>query len=82
MKTNDLKVEGDANGTTLVKVWAECRSVEDIDDIVAWLRLAKSMISKWEKIRNRHAKASHAPEAAAGKNENIKPREIQRAAQV
>lgn len=76
MKVNDLKIESAANVTTCVKGWFECHSADDIDDITAWLQFAKSVMVKWEKIRGRHAKVPHAPEATTGKDEDQQSRKV------
>ncbi len=75
MDITNLEIECD--GPPCIKVWAKCHTSEDVDDIIAWLRLAQSMMVKWEKIYVRHAKASHAPKAPTGKNEDHKSRQVQ-----
>lgn len=77
MKVQDLKIESAANGTTCVKFWCECHSADDVDDIVAWLELAKTVMVEWERIREQHrAKTSNAPQAATGKYEDQKQRQV------
>lgn len=40
MKINDLKIKS-INRGTVVEVWTECYSTDDIDNLIAWLQLAK-----------------------------------------
>jgi hypothetical protein len=80
MDISDLKIECD--GRTCVKVWAKCHSAEDIDDMIAWLHLAKGLMLKWEKIRARNAEAPRAPKASAGEHEASQPRKVQGEPQV
>lgn len=77
MDITSLEWESDSKGNPKISVWAKCHTVEDVDDIIAWLHLAKDMMRKWEKIRSKRAPASHAPKAAAGKNEDSERREVQ-----
>lgn len=60
MKINGLKIESGNNGKTRVEIWSTCHSIEDVNDTIAWLQLAKQVIRGWEKI---NAKASRAPKA-------------------
>lgn len=64
MKITDLKTES-AKGT-MVKVWCECATANEVDDLIAWLRLAKSVMLGWERI---NAEASRKTQAAAAKHE-------------
>ena len=66
MKINNLKIESGNNGRTIVEIWSTCYSVQEVDDTIAWLSLAKHVMRGWERI---NAKASQAPEAAASKDE-------------
>ena len=79
MKINGLKIESGNNGRTIVEMWSTCHSIQDVDDTIAWLNLAKHVIRGWEKI---NAKASRAAQAAAGKDETAQPREVQDKSQV
>jgi hypothetical protein len=64
MKISDLKIECDDR--TCVTVWVKCQSPEEIDNLIAWLQLAKSVMLKWEKI---NANASRPSKATASKDE-------------
>lgn len=77
MKISDLEI--DCSAGTCVKVWAECRTTEDIDDIIAWLQLSKVVMIEWGKI---NAKASQAPKAPTGQHETSKRREVLGSAQI
>lgn len=79
MKINNLKIESGNNGKTFVEIWSTCHLIQDVDDTIDWLQLAKSVIRGWEKI---NAKASCAAQAATSQDENQKPREIQSKSQV
>lgn len=68
MDITSLEFECDSKGKPKIAVWAKCHSVDDVDDIIAWLHLAKAMMIKWDKIRNRHEKASRKAEASAGQD--------------
>ena len=79
MKINGLKIESGNNGRTIVEMWSTCYSVQDVDDTIAWLNLAKHIMRGWEKI---NAKASQPAQAAASKDETAQPREVQDKSQV
>lgn len=42
-----------ADGDTCVTIWAKCWTADDIDDVIAWLKLAKAAMQKWETIRKK-----------------------------
>lgn len=79
MQIRNLKIDSCANGRTLVEVWANLYTQQDVDDLIEWLRLSKVVMARWERI---NAKASRTAKAAAGKNEAAKPREVQSEPQV
>lgn len=79
MDITTLEISCDAKGKTRVNVWAKCHSPQDVDDIIAWLRLSKNVIEKWEKISARSSAGSEQPPSkrqAAGSNpaERANPR--------
>jgi hypothetical protein len=51
MKVNSLHVDSDVEGSSKVVVWCVCTSVDDIVDLIAWLKLAQQFMEKWEQIR-------------------------------
>lgn len=51
MDITNMSVECDEKGQSKVSLYLKARSVEDLDDIIAWLQLAKQVTAKWEKIR-------------------------------
>lgn len=53
MKVTELAVKCDAEGEAVVEVWVKCATRDDLDDVIAWLELAKQMVGKWQKIRKR-----------------------------
>lgn len=59
MDISGLGITCDESGRSKVKIWVECRTREDCDDLIAWLGLAKQMMAKWEKIRRRESKQGH-----------------------
>lgn len=71
MDITSLEMKCKEDGSTKIEVWAKCNSIEDCDDMIAWLQLAKSVIIKWNKI---NARTSQTPKAPTGKNENAQPR--------
>jgi len=77
MDITSLEWEADSKGNPKISVWAKCHTVEDVEDMIAWLHLAKDMMRKWEKIRSNRAPASHAPKAAAEQNENPQQGKVQ-----
>jgi hypothetical protein len=46
-----LDVKCKADGTLRVEVWCKCSTANDIDDVIAWLKLAQRMQAEWEEIR-------------------------------
>lgn len=46
-----LGVECDEIGGAKVTIWCKCYSVEDIDDCIEWLKLARTLMEGWEAIR-------------------------------
>ena len=65
------------NSQTIVEVWADCHTVQDCEQIIEWLQLAKANMRQWEKI---NAKASQTPKVSASKNENTQQGEVLSAA--
>lgn len=59
LKISGLGIECDEEGHSHVSIWVKCRTVEDVDDVIAWLGLAKQMMAKWERIRRRESKQGH-----------------------
>ena len=49
MKASDLSVHNEDG--TLISIWCKCYSVKDIDNLISWLRLARTMIVDWETIK-------------------------------
>lgn len=47
----DLVIACDADGSTRVIIEGYCNSTDDIDDIVAWLALARNVVEQWAEIR-------------------------------
>jgi hypothetical protein len=52
MKVNHLDVACDADGSSTVKVWCEVRTVEELVDVIEWLKLARRMMEGWGQICN------------------------------
>lgn len=51
MKVNDLKMAMQESGKTDVEVWARCYTSDDLEDLIAWLLLARAAMKKWEARR-------------------------------
>lgn len=79
MNIKGLKIESGNNGKTIVEVWAQCHSMDDCDDIIAWLGLAKYVIEEWGNI---NAKAPRTAKAPASEDEAPQPGKIQSEPQV
>jgi hypothetical protein len=47
----DLSISCNDDGSSKMTVWAKCFTADDIDDVIAWLGLAKAMMKRWEAIR-------------------------------
>lgn len=46
-----LEIEGEPGGGSKVKVWVSCGTPDDIDDVIEWLKLAKTVMEQWKQIR-------------------------------
>lgn len=77
MKVTHMDVRCDRSQELHTEIWCECRSIEDVDDLMAWLSLAKDMMKKWDKIRSRRAEASRTPKAAASQDEDSEQGQVQ-----
>lgn len=51
LDVTDLGLECFADGSIKVTVWCKCWSSDDIEDVIAWLKLAKATMLRWEEIR-------------------------------
>jgi len=49
MDIKDLRVRALSSGKNKVEVWVDCHTAQDVDDLIAWLKLSKSMMRAWEK---------------------------------
>jgi hypothetical protein len=48
------------DGNSEVSVWCELNSPEDVEMLIAWLKLAKTMMVGWKRIANRsHVDPQH-----------------------
>jgi hypothetical protein len=72
-----MDVRCDRSQEQNLQIWCECYSPEDVDDLMAWLLLAKDMMKKWKKIRSRRAEASQPPKAPASQDEDSEQRQVQ-----
>lgn len=43
-------LEIDCKEPTCVKVWVKCRSVDDVNELITWLEIAKRAMLEWESI--------------------------------
>jgi hypothetical protein len=60
--TREIECEPD----TVVKIWCECRTPEDIENMIAWLRFAQRLMRDTIKLNEKTALTA---KAAAGQNE-------------
>jgi hypothetical protein len=51
MEISTMAIEADITGRSTVKLWCKCHSAQDIDDVIAWLNLARSMMDAWHAQR-------------------------------
>jgi hypothetical protein len=49
-EANELTIRCRSTGATRVEVWCKCYTKEQIDDLVAWLKLAQTVTLEWEAI--------------------------------
>jgi hypothetical protein len=56
LDVTNLAIECDADGSAKVTAWCKCRSPDDIDDVIEWLKLAKTFMEKWQQIRSEEPK--------------------------
>ncbi len=66
LRVKTLATECAADGNTRVVVWVDCYSTEDIDDIIAWLELTKTLVIRWEEIRRDGAPKKRSAGKAGG----------------
>jgi hypothetical protein len=59
------------DGETEISVWGDLDSPEDVEQLIAWLKLAKNLMVGWKRIHEkaRHGEASHRAVVAG----NIRP---------
>lgn len=77
MKISQLDVRCDRSQKQHLEIWCECNSPEDVDDLMAWLLLAKAMMKKWDNIRSRRAETSQSPQASASQHEDSQQGQVQ-----
>ena len=51
LEISSLDLQSRDDGHSIVRINVTCSSTEDVDDIVAWLELAKGVMVEWAKIR-------------------------------
>jgi hypothetical protein len=51
MDITALEVAGREDGTSRLTVWVKCDTAQEIDDIITWLALAKSVMIDWKGLR-------------------------------
>jgi hypothetical protein len=47
----NFEIEGESDGSVKVTCWCKCRTPEDIDAVIAWLQLSKTVMNQWGEIR-------------------------------
>jgi hypothetical protein len=55
IKIHELSIDCHADGGTRIYIWCNCYSPDDIEDMIAWLKLAKAVMEKWQAIRKADA---------------------------
>jgi len=45
-----LNIECDEKGGARIQLTCQCNSTQDVDDILAWLQLARDLTIRWEEI--------------------------------
>jgi hypothetical protein len=55
LDVTDLGLTCQGDGSTKVTVWCKCWTVADIDDVIAWLKLARAVMARWQEIRSSEA---------------------------
>lgn len=54
MDITSLQIECQVDGGVKVQAWCKCQSPDDIDDLIAWLGLARHVMTEWMAIRSDH----------------------------
>lgn len=44
MKITSREVDCDKRKAPVVKIWCECHTLEDVDEVIAWLHLAQKLM--------------------------------------
>jgi hypothetical protein len=50
MQISELSMNFGYNGKTIVTAWCKCHTADDVEEIIAWLKMAKDNMRAWEKI--------------------------------
>jgi hypothetical protein len=50
MRIDNLEMTYGHNGKATAKIWVQCHTPEDVEEIIAWLKMAKDNMRAWEKI--------------------------------
>jgi hypothetical protein len=72
MDITSLEIRSLADGSGTVQAWCKCSSPDQIDDLVAWLGLARHVMEEWHAIRDAHR---HIIETGGGNVTAIKKKE-------
>ena len=56
MNITTLKMEYGFNGEATVSVWVGCNTPADIDELMAWLKMAKYNMASWKSINDKFKK--------------------------
>jgi len=51
MRVHELIVKSESCGTSTISLWVECYDTDDIDALIAWLKLARRMSDDWQRYR-------------------------------
>jgi hypothetical protein len=51
MDITTMTIEANSSGRCTVKLSCKCHSAPDLDDVIAWLNLARSMMDAWHNHR-------------------------------
>lgn len=50
MQISELAMNFGHGGKTIVSIWCKCHCPDDIEEIAAWLKMAKANMEQWQKI--------------------------------
>lgn len=55
MDVTTIGLECESDGTTRIVLWMKAWSPDDIDDVLAWLSMARQLMVDWREIRDKRS---------------------------